>query len=54
MQAENDMGQRRGPISEEPAEIRSLKGKVRDLLEGTEILKHAFIIFARKLDLRQR
>jgi transposase len=53
-QAQIDSGQRSGPTSDELAEIRSLKSKVRDLEEANEILKQASIFFARELDPHHR
>ena len=48
-QAQIDGGQRQGPTSEELAEIRELKGKVRRLEEDNEILRRASIFFAGEL-----
>jgi len=54
VQARVDSGQRVGPTSDELAEIKTLKSKVRDLEEANEILKQASIFFARELDPRHR
>ena len=54
IQAEVDSGQRHGPTSEELAEIRSLKNKVRRLEEDNAILKAATVFFAGELDPRNR
>ncbi|OLT22609.1 transposase [Ornithinimicrobium sp. CNJ-824] len=54
IQAEVDSGQRQGPTSEELAEIRSLKNKVRRLEEDNAILKAATVFFAGELDPRNR
>jgi putative transposase len=43
LQAQTDAGQRQGPTSEELAEIKQLKAKVRRLEEDNEILKKASI-----------
>ena len=43
LQSQIDSGQRSGPTSDELAEIKSLKSKVRDLEEANEILKPASI-----------
>lgn len=53
-QAQTDAGQRQGPTSEELAEIKALKAKVRRLEEDNEILKKASIFFAGELDPRDR
>jgi transposase len=53
-QAQVDAGNRDGPTSEELAQIKALKSKVRDLEEANEILKQASIFFARELDPRHR
>ncbi len=47
-----DSGQRQGPTSEELAEIKGLKAKVRRLEEDNEILRKASIFFAGALDPR--
>ena len=49
-QAEVDGGQREGKTTEELAEIRELKAKVRRLEEDNEILKAASVYFAKELD----
>lgn len=54
VQAQIDGGQRRGATSEEHAEIRELKAKVRRLEEDNEILRRASIFFAGELDPRSR
>jgi transposase-like protein len=54
LQALVDTGQRRGATSEELAEIRDLKAKVRRLEEDNEILRRASIFFAGELDPRSR
>lgn len=53
LQAQIDAGDRTGPTSEELAEIRALKAKVRDLEEANDILKASAIFFARELDPRR-
>jgi hypothetical protein len=50
LQAQVDSGQRPGASSEELAEIKELKAKVRRLEEDNEILRRASIFFARALD----
>lgn len=52
IQAQIDGGQRQGATSEELAEIRELKAKVRRLEEDNEILRRASIFFAGELDPR--
>ncbi len=47
-------GSARGPTSEELAEIKELKAKVRRLEEDNEILRRASIFFAGELDPRKR
>ena len=54
IQAQVDGGQRQGAASEELAEIRQLKAKVRRLEEDNEILRRASIFFAGELDPRDR
>jgi len=54
LQAQVDGGQRQGPTSDELAEIRQLKAKVRRLEEDNEILRRASIFFAGELDPRDR
>lgn len=53
-QAEVDAGTREGRSSEELAEIRDLKAKVRRLEADNEILKAATVFFAGELDPRNR
>ena len=52
LQAQIDGGQRQGATSQELAEIRDLKAKVRRLEEDNEILRRASIFFAGELDPR--
>ena len=54
IQAEVDGGQRAGASSEELAEIKALKAKVRRLEEDNAILKSATVFFAGELDPRNR
>jgi transposase len=54
IQAQIDGGQRQGATSEELAEIRELKAKVRRLEEDNEIPRRASIFFAGELDPRSR
>jgi transposase-like protein len=54
LQAQTDAGARPGPSSDELAEIKRLRGQVRDLTEANEILRAASIFFARELDPRHR
>lgn len=53
-QALVDGGERRGATTEELAEIKELKAKVRRLEEDLEIAKKASIFFAGELDPRNR
>lgn len=50
IQAQTDAGQREGPTSEELAEIRDLKARVRRLEQDNDILRQASIFFAGELD----
>lgn len=54
VQAQVDGGQRRGASTEELAEIRELKAKVRRLEEDNDILRRATVFFAGELDPRSR
>jgi transposase len=54
VQAQIDGRQRQGATSEELAEIKDLKAKVRRLEEDNEILRRASIFFAGELDPRDR
>ena len=54
VQADIDAGVRDGQTSEEAAEIKRLKAKVRRLEEDNEILRRASIFFAGELDPRNR
>ena len=54
LQAEIDRGHRQGATSEELAEIKALKAKVRRLEEDNAILKSATVFFAGELDPRNR
>jgi transposase len=54
IQAQVDGGQRQGATSEELAEIKALKTKVRRLEEDNAILKAASVFFAGELDPRNR
>ena len=54
VQAEVDAGGRTGVTSEEHAEIKALKAKVRRLEEDNAILKSATVFFAWELDPRNR
>jgi transposase len=54
VQAQVDVGDRRGPTSQELEEIKKLKAEVRDLREANEILRAATIFFTRELDPRSR
>ena len=53
-QGEVDAGTREGRTSEELAEIRELKARVRRLESDNEILKAATVSFAGELDPRNR
>jgi transposase len=54
VQSQVDGGQRQGATSEELAEIRTLKAKVRRLEEDNAILKSATVFFVGELDPRNR
>ena len=54
IQAQIDGGQRQGATSQELAEIKELKARVRRLEEDNEILRRASIFFAGELDPRNR
>jgi transposase len=54
IQSQVDSGQRRGATSEELAEIKALKARVRRLEEDNAILKSATVFFAGELDPRNR
>jgi len=54
IQAQVDGGQRVGATTEELAEIKALKTKVRRLEEDNAILKSATVFFAGELDPRNR
>jgi transposase-like protein len=54
VQAQVDDRQRPGVSSQDAAEIRELKAKVRRLEEDNEILRRASIFFAGELDPRNR
>ena len=54
IQAEVDGGQRQGATTEELAEIKALRAKVRRLEEDNAILKSASVFFAGELDPRNR
>jgi transposase len=54
LQAQVDGGQRQGSTSEELAEIKALKAKVRRLEEDNAILKAATVFFVGELDPRNR
>ena len=53
VQAQVDGGERRGATTEELAEIRELRAKVRKLEEDNDILRRASIFFAGELDPRK-
>lgn len=52
VQAQIDSGDRRGATSEELAEIKELKAKVRRLEDDNDILRRATVFFAGELDPR--
>jgi hypothetical protein len=54
LQAQIDSGDRRGATSEELAEIKELKAKVRRLEDDNDILRRATVFFAGELDPRDR
>ena len=54
IQSQIDDGQRHGATSEELAEVKRLKAKVRRLEEDNAILKAATVFFAGELDPRNR
>ena len=54
IQAQVDGGQRQGATTEEMAEIKALKAKVRRLEEDNAILKSETVFFAGELDPRNR
>ena len=54
VQAQVDGGQRPGATTEELAEIKALKSKVRRLEEDNAVLKAATVFFAGELDPRNR
>ncbi len=54
VQAQVDAGDRPGATSEELAEIKALKARVRRLEEDNQILKAASVFFAGELDPRNR
>lgn len=54
LQAQVDGGQRQGATTEELAQIKELKAKVRRLEGDNEILRRASILFAGELDPRDR
>jgi len=54
IQSQVDGGQRAGASTEELAEIKALKTKVRRLEEDNAILKSATVFFAGELDPRNR
>src|SRR5699024_5258055 len=53
-QAEVDAGEREGRTSEERAEIKELKARIRRLESDNQILKEATVFFAGELDPRNR
>ena len=54
VQAQVDGGQRQGSTTEEVAEIKTLRAKVRRLEEDNAILKAATVFFVGELDPRNR
>ena len=54
VQADVDAGARVGVTTEESAEVKSLKAKVRRLEEDNAILKAATVFFVGELDPRNR
>ena len=54
VQAQIDSGDRCGATSEELAEIKELKAKVRRLEDDNDILRRATVFFAGELDPRDR
>ena len=54
LQADIDAGGRNGVTSDELAEVKALKAKVRRLEEDNAILKAATVFFAGELDPRNR
>ncbi len=54
VQAQVDGGQRQGASTQELAEVKSLKAKVRRLEEDNAILKAATVFFVGELDPRNR
>ena len=54
IQSQVDGGQRQGATTEEMAEIKALKAKVRRLEEDNAILKSATVFFVGELDPRNR
>ena len=52
VRARVDSGQRRGATSEELAEIKALKAKVRRLEDDLDLLRRATVFFAGELDPR--
>jgi len=54
IQAQVDDGHRQGATSQELAEVKTLKAKVRRLEEDNAILKAARVFFAGELDPRNR
>ena len=54
LQAQIHSGQRRGATSEELAEAKELKAKVRRLEDDNDILRRATVFFSGELDPRDR